>query len=250
MDCKIIEDLLPLYHDAALSQESCALVESHLDNCAACARFLEDIRENIKQSSAPIAQQPLANGIKSLKKRWKRKTIQNIILSAVCVLVFASALFFGVFFWERPLSYQEAKGAVTQPVHSALDFITNASGCSSVYAIKQGDSLYIYYTNTVWTRYFASSNRRAQLTQFRSLVFEALPSPPAMPTVPSLSENLHDGAFPMAPEMPEAPEIPDIYSAIGEITTVYYLAGDFNLFARDADAFHAALGAAVLLWEK
>ena len=40
MNCNIIVDLLPLYHDGVCSPESRAAVEEHLKDCAACRAAL------------------------------------------------------------------------------------------------------------------------------------------------------------------------------------------------------------------
>ena len=34
--CKVIQDLLPLYHDGVASPDTAALVEEHLKDCEAC----------------------------------------------------------------------------------------------------------------------------------------------------------------------------------------------------------------------
>ena len=41
MDCEIVRDLLPLYHDGACSQASGAAVEEHLKTCPACRAELD-----------------------------------------------------------------------------------------------------------------------------------------------------------------------------------------------------------------
>jgi len=51
MNCKIIEDLLPLYHDGLASDESRALVEEHLETCERCRLKLAEIGADIK---APV----------------------------------------------------------------------------------------------------------------------------------------------------------------------------------------------------
>ena len=45
--CKIIEDLLPMYHDEICSEESAALIEEHLKECASCSHVLASLRGEI-----------------------------------------------------------------------------------------------------------------------------------------------------------------------------------------------------------
>ena len=47
ISCNIIEDLLPLYVDDMVSEDSRQLVEEHLKACPTCRRMQEEImREN------------------------------------------------------------------------------------------------------------------------------------------------------------------------------------------------------------
>ena len=45
--CKIIEDLLPLYHDGVCSEESRQMVEAHLSKCEECRKLLAQIDDDI-----------------------------------------------------------------------------------------------------------------------------------------------------------------------------------------------------------
>ena len=43
--CGVIRDLLPLYTEELCSEESKALVESHLKNCPDCRRLKENMKK-------------------------------------------------------------------------------------------------------------------------------------------------------------------------------------------------------------
>lgn len=45
--CNIIEDLLPLYIDDMVSEDSRQLVEEHLKECAACRKMLDEMKKRI-----------------------------------------------------------------------------------------------------------------------------------------------------------------------------------------------------------
>ncbi len=45
MKCEVIQDLLPLYCDHQASQESCKLIEEHLEECESCRKLYEAIAE-------------------------------------------------------------------------------------------------------------------------------------------------------------------------------------------------------------
>ena len=48
--CNIIEDLLPLYIDDMVSEDSRQLVEEHLKECAACRKMLDEMKKEISRA--------------------------------------------------------------------------------------------------------------------------------------------------------------------------------------------------------
>lgn len=250
MDCKIIADLLPLYHDEAVSEESRILVEEHLKTCDDCTKMLEDIRENVKVTDAPGTEQPLASGFKSLKKKLHRKTLSFITLAVVCAAVVVSALFYGVFFYETPVPYSEAAKTINYPVSSALDLVADTRGYNSLGVFKKGDFVYICYSDTFWSRYFAKWIIRSNIRLYGDFpVPEPQPVSPVKPALPD--PGSHDIInLPSIVEPPDPPEPPDPLNQISEATKVFYLEGNLGWLSYDEAAFSKAVADAVLLWEK
>jgi len=246
MNCKIIGDLLPLYHDDVVSEESRALVEEHLNACAECRKTLEDIHGNIKIKNVPGAEPPAASGFKTLKKRLRRKTVLHVALSLLCAVAAVAALTYGVFFYETPVSYREMMQTITQPIRSASDFVTKAGGHNSVAIIQKEDALYICCSDTFWTRYIVRPDSHLQLL----LTPPAPPTAPAAPIAPDFPGIFDDATMPDIPEPSEPPEAPNPLALIGEATKVFYLEGDFGKLSCDDAAFARAAADAVLLWEK
>ena len=54
MNCGIIQDLLPLYHDGVCSPESRAAVEAHLRECPACREALEAMDAPLPPAEAAV----------------------------------------------------------------------------------------------------------------------------------------------------------------------------------------------------
>jgi hypothetical protein len=246
MNCKIIRALLPLYHDGVISEESRELVEKHLETCEECRGIFEDIRENIRTKNVPDMEQPMVSGFKVLKKRLRRKTVFNVAISVICAVALVSALTYGVFFYQMPAPYSEVTRTITQPVDSALDFITNVKGHVSISVLLKGDALYICYWDTFWTRHFVKSNK------YISLEIPDVPDVPDVPSMAPVAPGMPDlPDIPDLPEMPEPPEPPNPLILIGEkVTKVYYFEGNLSKFADDDAVFSEAAGNAVLLWEK
>ena len=92
IQCKVIEDLLPLYSDGVCSDESRKLVEEHLHECETCRTLLNDmdvvqITHIEKEESEKTA--IIKKGFKKIHRRWIASLIAVFMLIP---LVFAGIL--------------------------------------------------------------------------------------------------------------------------------------------------------------
>ena len=91
--CNIIEDLLPLYIDDMVSEDSRQLVEKHLKECDACRKMLDEMKkENQLRTVSENAERNSDHRteiapLKKIRRRIRRKRIISIILAAVLVLL-------------------------------------------------------------------------------------------------------------------------------------------------------------------
>ena len=86
--CKIIEDLLPLYHDGVCSEESKQMVEEHLSQCEECRNLLKKIVGEVV-SLAKEGDVKLLGGISKAVRKGRRKALItgiSITLTAVLLL--------------------------------------------------------------------------------------------------------------------------------------------------------------------
>lgn len=73
MNCDVIRDLLPLYHDGVCSEESRALVEAHLNACPGCSAILQELRGEIDlPHEEPNDSAVLRKLHKNVKRAWIR----------------------------------------------------------------------------------------------------------------------------------------------------------------------------------
>lgn len=145
-ECKIVEDLLPLYHDGICSQESRELVEGHLNKCRNCRERLGQIDGELALPAATEAElKPLKDISKTVKQGKRRALITGVSLALSVVLI----LFAGwVIRWytQDYLYYKEfAKGQIPDSVH---EFDENGNIIQSVvvnpgkYSWYDGDYCY------------------------------------------------------------------------------------------------------------
>lgn len=93
LSCNVARDLLPLYHDGVCSDESRALVEAHLGECAECGAMLKELRGEIEvPHDSPDDRAVLKKLGKNMKRAW--------IKGAAAVLAVVLVIWVGAF-WHN-----------------------------------------------------------------------------------------------------------------------------------------------------
>lgn len=90
MNCKVIEDLLPLYLDEVCSEESRKLVEEHLAECEACRKLVEATTkvEYEKKEEKAVEAAAVKRSFKKVRRRWSaRPAAIFFIISILGILV-------------------------------------------------------------------------------------------------------------------------------------------------------------------
>ncbi|MCI7740934.1 MAG: zf-HC2 domain-containing protein [Clostridiales bacterium] len=85
--CGVIRDLLPLYTEDLCSEESKALVESHLKNCPDCRRLKENMK---KTEPLPVDS---GEGLKKIKKELINRRLRTAAMAALLVFVLLVSFF-------------------------------------------------------------------------------------------------------------------------------------------------------------
>lgn len=129
--CSIVQDLLPLYEEDMLREETKEFVDGHLAQCAACRAELDALKADVKP--APVSAQPL----RDLKRQLRRKKLTAVLLAVALALTLATA---GFAYLTAPqyLPYDETEWMITRSP-SALadgsimsDGLTDLSGIESI----------------------------------------------------------------------------------------------------------------------
>ena len=116
-DCSIVQDLLPLYAEDMLREETKEFVDGHLAQCAACRAELDALKADVKP--APVSAQPLSD----LKRQLRRKKLTAVLLAVALALTLATA---GFAYLTAPqyLPYNAADWSVHEP-DASLDAVLN-----------------------------------------------------------------------------------------------------------------------------
>lgn len=93
ISCKVIQDLLPLYHDSVCSEESCTLVQGHLEECESCKQILKDIDHEL---SYTVVSNDEGKPIRAIKSMWE-KSKTKAFFKGTLIAIIACAILVGGF---------------------------------------------------------------------------------------------------------------------------------------------------------
>ncbi len=91
--CNVVKDILPLYIDNVVSDDTKKLVEEHLGSCADCRIEAEEMKRGIEIPLDRHIEINEAGMIKDLKRRFLKKKMLVAIISAVAALAAAALLY-------------------------------------------------------------------------------------------------------------------------------------------------------------
>ena len=97
LPCAVVKDLLPLYHDGVVSNDTGKMIEAHLDCCESCSKELESICNDDKFERGIIKYNKetsfnmFRNGVSAIRKKG---TIRGVLIaSAIVAVVLGSFIF-------------------------------------------------------------------------------------------------------------------------------------------------------------
>ena len=128
-DCSIVQDLLPLYEEDMLREETKEFVDGHLVQCAACRAKLDALKADVKP--APVSAQPL----RDLKRQLRRKKLTAVLLAVTLALTLATA---GFAYLTAPqyLPYDETEWMITRSPRALADGSIMADGLTDLSGIE------------------------------------------------------------------------------------------------------------------
>ena len=103
ISCNIIGDLLPLYIEEQVSEESKFMIEEHLKECETCRLFLENMQETfLEDNLSELAKNKSAiNPFKKLKSSIKKTIVLILVISTVGCTASVGGVLYSVGGWKQ-----------------------------------------------------------------------------------------------------------------------------------------------------
>ncbi|GAB6085001.1 zf-HC2 domain-containing protein [Alkaliphilus crotonatoxidans] len=155
--CNVIKDVLPLYLENMLSNDSCTMVEEHVDQCQECKNYLNEMRTfnemPVDRNTSPLLK---------IKSTLRKKKIQTALLSMMfSIMLFVITIAFltapeYIPFSERSVTINEiGNGSVL------AQFEDTVYGYDINRYPTDDNAGYVYHIttwNSIWNRNIKKSN--------------------------------------------------------------------------------------------
>lgn len=214
--CTIIQDVLPLYIDEVVSQDTKEMVDEHLQSCDKCQKEYESMKQDLY---IPVENKDsLFNNI---SKKWRKKKVIVSIISILVTTIILIGVFLYVFYYETVIPYSEDLIKIERQNDNQLVshyFGESYAGFNGTHPMpleidgEKKNVSFIFYTKTV-----VDSPSRNLINNKKSL-------------------NEQEYIF----ELPESEKI----------DMVYYVDFDVEKITDGKDSWNSILKRAVLIWEK
>lgn len=150
-ECSIVCDLLPLYAEDMVSEDTAEFVKGHLGNCPTCRAELEKLRKPVQPVAAQHVPDIDAEPLKRLKKALLMEKVQAILCTAAVLL---ALMLSGLSFLTAPeyFAYSQELVTVTEGANgeATISFSSEITNYKLQRIADPADKQTVYHLE-VWT---------------------------------------------------------------------------------------------------
>lgn len=150
-ECSIVCDLLPLYAEDMVSEDTAEFVKEHLGNCPTCRAELEKLRKPVQPVAAQHVPDIDAEPLKRLKKALLMEKVQAILCTAAVLL---ALMLSGLSFLTAPeyFAYSQELVMVTEGANgeATISFSSEITNYKLQRIADPADKQTVYHLE-VWT---------------------------------------------------------------------------------------------------
>lgn len=161
ISCNIIRDILPLYVDEAVCEETKELVEEHLFTCEDCRKEAEMMKKNVVLPVHENVWKLDQAALKTWKNKWLTKKVKIGVLSVLVTLGVMAGIYSGLVLPELYIPYDSSIFSLKEEdgnlyVEYTGDDFDGTVGINPISVEKDGkvrNVVCFYYYDNPWTRY-------------------------------------------------------------------------------------------------
>lgn len=157
INCNVIQDILTLYIDDTVSDDTKALVEEHLQNCEGCRRLFNELQKEIMVPVEIKGDNKEIKELQNFKRFLIRKRIRTILLSVVGSVICLAGI---IVYMNQHITYIDYKDAgitVYKEDSDSVYYKTEIRGNYIQEASLDEETGVgtIYFKQSLWDRYVA-----------------------------------------------------------------------------------------------
>lgn len=153
ISCNVIGDLLPLYVDGAVSEDTKKLVEEHLAECEECKKAAEDMGKELVLPVHETVRAAETSFLQKMKKTWQKRRIRTAVISVAVTagVILGSYMALTIPQWIIP--YKPVDFSVAVEDGMVCVYYTGKGRINCSYGYDGEDEFFLYFTQSPWSAY-------------------------------------------------------------------------------------------------
>ena len=153
ISCNIIGDLLPLYVDGAVSEDTKKLVEEHLAECADCKKAADEMGKELVLPVHETVRAAETSFLQKMKKTWQKRRIRTAVISVAVTagVILGSYMALTIPQWIIP--YKPVDFSVAVEDGMVCVYYTGKGRINCSYGYDGEDEFFLYFTQSPWSAY-------------------------------------------------------------------------------------------------
>ena len=144
--CEIVKDMLPLYADGVVSDDTRKLVEDHMSECEECRKYYHSLKDDGIDDMIDKRMEE-AESLKKIKHAILKKRIITGTVAALAVAVILLTAGYIGFVHERYVPYEDSGLVINE------DTLTATKDYNGYYSIfsPDGETAFVYISDTMFS---------------------------------------------------------------------------------------------------
>ena len=161
ISCNVIQDIMPLYVDEIVSEDTKKLVEEHLKECEDCRKEMEKMRAKIILPNKKKINQAEKELFQKLKHRLINRRIAAAILGAILVCALLAGVYTILVLPKEPIPFDPQKMEVEIVGEDAYLSYAESDSAGSVFCnpvtvgegAEKREIAMVYLNRNLWSTY-------------------------------------------------------------------------------------------------